>query len=172
MQGNMRKNILWLLAIVAAALVQTTWPDALKLQGVLPDLPLLLVVYFAMAEGEERAMFTGLIGGIYQDVASSAVLGHHVFCLVAAGYAIGRLSTRLITEHPAVKAGMVFLAALMAGVLFTSIHYIQQPASGAIYPFLTSVVPGAFYTAVLTPFVFAVLGWVFHRRRALSGGLT
>ncbi len=171
MKGNMSKNILWLFAIVVAALLQTTWPDILKWGGVLPDLPLLLVVYFAAAEGEERAMFTGLIGGIYQDVASNSVLGHHVFCLVAVAYAIGRLSTRLITDHPAVKAGMVFIGALLCGTLFILIRYIQQPASGAIYPFLTSVIPGAFYTSILTPFVFAPMGWLFHQKKALSGGI-
>lgn len=167
----MKKNIFWFITVAACALLQTTWPDGLKLQGVLPDLPLLVVVYFAVFEGEERAMFTGLIGGIYQDVASNAVLGHHVFCLVALGYFAGRLSTRLITEHPAVKAGLVFLSALGAGILYVGIQYVQQPSAGALDPILTSVIPSAFYTACITPVVFYILRLIFHRKKALGGGL-
>jgi len=166
----MKKNVIWFIVVVVGTLLQTTWPDALKLQGVLPDVALLLVVYFAVMEGEERAMFTGLIGGVYQDVASDATLGHHVLCLVAVGFVMGRLSTRLVTEHPVVKAGLVFLAALSAGILYIAIQYVQQPANGAFNPILTSAIPSAFYTALLTPVVFLILGWSFQAKKTASGG--
>lgn len=168
----MARNIIWLVVVAATALIQTTWPDFLKLQEVLPDLPLLLVVYFAIAEGEERAMFTGLIGGIYQDVASNVLLGHHVLCLVVVGYSIGRLSTRIITEHPAVKAGLVLLGGLVNGVLFTVIQYVQSPGSHVIQPVLTSVVPAAFYTALITPLALLILSRIFHREEPALGGYT
>jgi len=168
----MAKNALWFLAVVLAALIQTTWPDTLKLQEVLPDLSLLLVVYFAIVDGEERAMFTGVLGGIYQDVASSAVLGHHVLCLIVVGYVVGRFSTRLITEHPAVKAGLVLCASVLHGLLFTAILYVQQPDIRAMYTIVTSVIPGAFYTALLTPLVFMILARAFRRHAGFQGGLT
>jgi len=168
----MAKNIIWMITVVAAALLQTTWPDYLKIQGVLPDLSLLLVVYFAIVDGEERAMFTGVIGGMYQDVASNSVLGHHIICLVITGYAVGRFSTRLITEHPAIKAGLVFLAGIAHGLLFRMILYVQDPANGLWQGLITVAVPGAFYTAVITPLAFLLLGVLFGRRDALQGGLT
>lgn len=167
----MIRNALWLLTVVAAALLQTTWPDVLKVEGVLPDLGLVLVVYFAIAEGEERAMFTGVIGGIYQDVASNTVLGHHVLCLVVIGFIAGRLSTRLITEHPAIKAALVFCAGLGHGVLFTMIQYVQKPDIGVLYLIATSVIPGAFYSALAAPFVFIVLRLLFHRKELRQGGI-
>lgn len=161
----------WLLAVLLASLLQTTWPEALKLQEVLPDFILLMTVFFALNYGEELAMYTGVIGGIYQDTASNKVLGHHVLCLVIVGYAVGRLSNRLITDHPAIKAGIVLLAALAHGLLFTFVAFIQDPSIGAMYTVATSVVPGAFYTAVLTPAVFMVLGWFFRPRPlSLTGG--
>ena len=165
----MRRNILWAIVVVAAAIIQTTWLDTIKLQAVLPDLTLLLVVYFAIADGEERAMFTGVLGGMYQDVAGNAVLGHHVLCNVVVGYVVGMVAKRLITEHPAVKAGLVLCASLVHGVMYTSILYVQAPDIGAIYTLVTSVVPGAFYTALVTPVVFFALGRTFYRRGSISG---
>ena len=165
----MKKNLLWALVVIASALVQTTLLDTIKLQGVLPDLIVVVVVYFAIADGEERAMFSGVLGGLYQDVAGDAVLGHHVLCNVVVGYAAGRLATRLITEHPAVKIGLVFSASLIHGLLFTGILYVQQPAISAVRTIASSVIPGAFYTALVTPVVFGVLARLFHRRRAAAG---
>ncbi len=159
----MMKNVLWAVVVIAAALIQTTWLDTIRVQGVLPDLTLLLVVYFAITEGEERGMCTGVLSGIYKDVAGNAVLGHHILCGVVVGYVVGRVATRLITEHPAVKVVLVLCASLVHGVLYTAILYVQEPDIGAIYTLVTSVIPGAFYTALATPLVFFVLARSFHR---------
>ena len=159
----MMRNVGWAAIVVAAALIQTTWLDAIQLQGVLPDLTLLLVVYFAVAEGEERAMFTGVLGGMYQDVAGDMVLGHHVLCHVIVGYVVGRVARRLIVEHPVVKVGLVMSASLLHGLLSTGIEYVQTPGKSALHMLLTTVVPGAFYTALVTPFVFFLLARCFAR---------
>ncbi len=166
----MKRTIAWFLLVVTAALLQATWPDALKLQQVLPNLCLILTVYFAVKEGEERAMFTGVVGGVYQDVASGAILGHNVLCLVLAGYAAGRIGSRLITEHPAVKAGLVFVAGLAHGLLYHSILYIQNPDNGFLYPVATLAAPAAFYTALVTPLVFYVAHVVMRRVVPPPGG--
>jgi rod shape-determining protein MreD len=165
-----RRNLLWAVVVVAAALIQTTWLDSIRVQGVLPDLTLLVVLYFAIAEGEERAMFTGVLGGLYEDVAGNTVLGHHILCLVVIGYAAGRLAHRLITEHPAVKVGLVLCAGVAHGLLFTCIQYVQTPEMRAFHTILASVVPGAFYTAVVTPVVFFLLARSFRRRDNLIQG--
>ncbi|MCC6142186.1 MAG: rod shape-determining protein MreD [Candidatus Hydrogenedentes bacterium] len=160
---NMRRNIFWGFTVIAAALIQTTWLETIQVQQVQPDLTLLLVVYFAIADGEERAMLTGLLGGLYQDVTSNSVLGHHVLSLVVVGYVVGRMSTRLITEHPAIKAGVVFVGALLHGLVYTLVLFVMKPHISAFDIIAKSVVPGAFYTAILTPVVFLFLTWSFHR---------
>lgn len=166
----MKRNIGWLVTVVVAAIIQTTWLDVIKFQGVMPDLILLLVVYFGIADGEERAMFTALIGGVYQDVSGNYALGHNVLSLVIVGYVIGRVSTRLIAEHPAVKAGLVMLAAVAHGTVFTAVWYFQNPDIRPLHTIGVTVIPGAFYTAVLTPVVFFLLAWLFHREELAKGG--
>ena len=168
----MTRNLWWFLIVVTTALIQTTWPDALKLQNVVPNLTLVVVVYFAVADGQERAMYTGALGGIYQDVASNDVLGHHILCLVIIGYAVGRFATRLVTEHPAVRVGLVFCAGMIEGLLYTIILYIQNPDIEFVFTIATSVMPSAFYTALIAPFLFIALQRVFHCADLAPGGAT
>lgn len=156
-QNPWTRHLVWLGSVIFFALVQTNWPDMLKFQEVLPDLVLVMVVYFAIAEGEERAMFTGLIGGLYQDAAVDTVMGHHVLCNVVAGYVVGRIAMRLVTGHAAVKAGLVLFASLFQGVLFTLIQYVMQPQRGILYPLATAAAPTAFYTALVAPLLFIAL---------------
>ncbi len=167
----LRANVAWFFCVALAALIQTNWPELLRLQDVSPDVVLVLIVYFGIAYGEERAMLTGLVGGLYQDVAINVTLGHHVLCYVLVGYFIGRLSTRLITEHAAIKAGLVFLAGLCQGILFVAIQYAQQPQRGMLAPVLTTVAPVAFYSALITPLVFIMVDRMFRRHEIVSDGI-
>ncbi|GMV99051.1 MAG: hypothetical protein AMXMBFR84_01900 [Candidatus Hydrogenedentota bacterium] len=167
---TMRNNVLWFFAVVITALVQTTWLEAIRYQDVLPDLTVLLVIYFAMSQGIERAMLTGALGGLFQDVASNSVIGHHVLCLVIIGYVAGRIATRLMTEHPAVKVGLVFLAGVLNGLLYILIAYVQDPGRAALYNIIARVVPSSFYTALCTPILFFLLDRSFRSRFTLRRG--
>lgn len=164
----MRRNIGWVAVIIVAALLESTWLKGISIQDVLPDLTLLVVVYFALPAGEERAMFTGLIAGLLKDVTENARLGHNVLALVIVGYAVGRLSHRLVTDHPAVKAGLVFVASLLNGALYVTVQYVQEPSISATYVILTGKVPTAFYTAIVTPVVFFLLDLWFRRDTSLE----
>ena len=152
--ADLRNHALWAGLVVFTALVEATWLDVVRFQGVLPDLVLILVVYFALAQGEERAMWTGVLGGTFQDVIGNTGLGHHVICLVVVGFIVGKISHRLITDQPAVKAAFVFVAALLHGVLYTFIAYVMNPQMDALYALAATTVPKAFYTAIVTPLIF------------------
>lgn len=167
---HIRRTLLWFAVVVAAALLQTNWPNIVKFQQVLPDLTLLLVIFFGITAGRERAMLTGLLGGLYQDVASDTTLGHHVLCNVVIGYLVGRMAQRLITDHPAVKTGMVFLGAVLHGMLFLLIQYAHTPEMQVFRVFVATVLPTAFYTSIITPIVFFILNRLFlHPQEPLQG---
>lgn len=160
-----RKHLKWAFAVVFAAMLETTWIEQIRLLDVVPNLTLLMIVFFAIIDGEERAMFTGAIGGVFQDVASNATLGHHVLCNVVIGFFAARIAARMMTEHPAAKAGLVFVASIAHGLLYVGIAYVQDPSTAALNGILARVVPEAFYTALFTPVMFFALDRMFKRKR-------
>jgi hypothetical protein len=83
----------------------------------------------------------------------------------------GRLSTRLIANHPAVQVGLVFGAGMVHGIIYTSIAYVQRPDISALYNIGVGSVPAAFYTALITPFVYFALAWLFPRPDSFIGKL-
>jgi len=165
----MRRNVFWAVLVAATALIQTTWLGAVRIQGALPDLTLLLVIYFALRDGEERAMWTGVLGGLFQDVAGNAVIGHNILCNVVIGYIVARVCQRLITDHHAVRVALVILACLARGVLYTLAFYVQNPDLAAVHHIVVTVVPGAFYTAICALFLFPVLDRPFVREAFVKG---
>jgi rod shape-determining protein MreD len=158
----MRLNGIWIIVIIATALIQATWLDTIRFGGVVPDLILLLVVYVAIAFGEERAMWTGVMGGLFQDVARSTSIGQNVLCHVIVAYAAGRIANRLVTESPAVKTGLVFCAAIAHGLMQSALVYIAQPHLANLGDIVARIVPSGFYTALVTPVVFYVFDRIFR----------
>jgi rod shape-determining protein MreD len=156
-RGNLRTNLIWAAAVISMALLEAQWPYVLRVQGVVPQLVLILVVFFAIVDGEDRAMFTGLLGGIFQEVATDDALGHRVFCLVVVGYVTGAMARRLITENPAVKASAVFVSSVVHGLLYLAIDYVQRPGVSNTSGQIAALLPQAFYTALLTPLLFMLL---------------
>lgn len=167
---SVRATIVWSVLVVFVALIEATWLRVLRLEGVLPDLILILVVYYAIVDSEERAMYTGALGGIFQDVAADTGLGHHVLCLVVVGFAVGRLSKRLITDSPGVKAGLVFCASVVHGLMYIGIDYIQNPAMNVLNTIGVSLIPRSFYTALVTPIVYFLLDRTYVLRQSLQRG--
>lgn len=165
----MRTNLIWAILVVVTALLEAKWPYVLRIQSVVPQLVLVLVVYFAITEGEERAMLTGLLGGLFKDVATDAAVGHSVLCLVIIGYITGTAAKRLITDNPAVKAGAVFCASVGYGLLYIVVDYLQRTEPGGVGVLFTALLPQAFYTALATPILFLLLSFspMPQRRRAL-----
>ena len=151
------RNVVWLFIIIIAALLEAKWPQLLRIQQVVPDIVLVIVVYFSITEGAQQGMYTGLIGGIFQDVAANTGVGHHVLCLVLVGYVVGRMAARLITDNPYVKTMTVFLATIVHGILYLMIEYVQKVDIDAMYMMFWAIPPRAFYTALLTPIVFYIL---------------
>jgi rod shape-determining protein MreD len=156
----MWQNSAWVLIVIAASVLEATWPQFLSIQRVVPDLVVVLVVYFSIMESAERGMYTGVLGGIFQDVASNTGIGHHVLCLVTVGYIIGRMASRLITDNPYVKVVTVLLASILHSLLFLAIEYVQKVDLNAVYTSSYSIIPHAFYTALVTPLVFLFLSRV------------
>ena len=155
---KMRHNLIWAGMVIVAALVEATWPQALSIQRVVPDLLVVLVVYFSITEGAERGMYTGVLGGIFQDVAGNTGIGHHVLGLFVIGYIVGRMASRLITDNPYVKTVTVLAAAVVHGVLYLVVEYVQKVDMNVVYMMAYSIIPHAFYTALVTPFVFLIAG--------------
>lgn len=160
----LRTNLYWITLVLVTALVEVTWLGAIRIGGVVPDVILLLVVYFGMTNSSERAMLTGVIGGIIQDVASGTGLGHHVLALAVAGYVAGMLAERLLIENPAVKAGMVLFACIVHGFVYVTVDFIQNPEISAVDAILVSMIPRTFYTMLITPVVFFLLDRVLGDR--------
>ena len=83
-----------LVAVSLAVVLQASLFDHLAVQGVVPDLVLLVVVAAGLAHGPEQGLVLGFASGLLLDLAPPAdhVAGRWALALMVVGYVAGRLA--------------------------------------------------------------------------------
>ncbi len=148
-------------SIITALLLQATVIERLPLPGAAPDLVLVLVIAFALAEGPMSGMTTGFVAGLLADAMSAHEMGRLALAYALAGYVAGQFQD---DDHSALQPfGVVLLGALTwlgaytaEGILLGDARLSVQ----AVGRIALSAVP---YDVVLTPFVVPLVGGLVRR---------
>ncbi|HET7387123.1 MAG TPA: rod shape-determining protein MreD [Nocardioidaceae bacterium] len=144
--------------VVAAIVLQVSVFPWLAIDGVTPNLALLVVVAAALVRGPEFAAVLGFLSGLAVDLAPPAdhVAGRWALALVVVGYLVGR-----VRHDAGTSAGAALVAVAASSFVGTSIfvlsgmllHDPDVPAAQAL-----RVIPiGVGYDVLLTPFVLPVV---------------
>lgn len=88
------KALLAVLAVVGSAVGQAmlsaSWPAA----SIFFDLPLIVVIYYAIAKGPTGALMAGTGAGLLQDALSGTLMGAGALSRASVGYLVGVLGLR------------------------------------------------------------------------------
>lgn len=118
---TVRRFLLGAAAVLSALLLQTTVLARLPLPGGAPDLLLVLVVAFALAEGPLSGTVTGFVAGLSADLLADHELGRAALVLAAVGYAAGLAAEDRAYERSLLqRLGVVALAAAGATTLYAA----------------------------------------------------
>lgn len=149
------------LALTLAALLQVSFLPVLRIQGVYPDLCLVLVVGWSLLRGTKSAAVWAVIIGLWLDLLSRGVLGTYTLALLAAAYLAG-LGRRII-YHPSfvLALGMTTLTTVVqAGFQITLLGRDGSFAwNNAVLRLLLIQIA---YNSALLLLIYPLLSWV-HR---------
>ncbi|MCG2711187.1 MAG: rod shape-determining protein MreD [Candidatus Omnitrophica bacterium] len=93
------KTIRFVLIAYFMLILQATLINSISIFSVKPEIPLLLVIFFALYNGARAGMFCGMILGLFLDVLSGGIVGINIFILGCAGFSCGLLKERVYTAH-------------------------------------------------------------------------
>ncbi len=158
----MRRFLLGAASVLTALLVQSTVLARLPLPGGAPDLLLVLVVAFALAEGPLSGAVTGFVAGLLADLVSDHEVGRVALVYALAGYLTGLLEddrprSRLLPLGAVALAGAGAVATYALEGLLLGDPRISGSSS---WSSLASTVT---YSVLLTPLVVPVVGALVRR---------
>lgn len=114
------------LAVVLQSSLRKLWPPL-----VYADLPLVVVVYFALRRDAVVAVITGTAAGLATDVLSSGLLGAHGFTKTLTAYLIAAIITRIMLDNPLLRVPVLAGAAAFDAFVNMLLHQLLGQPPGA-----------------------------------------
>jgi rod shape-determining protein MreD len=153
----MKSSLLFLLAGFLVVLLQTTFLHLLPLGPIVPDLILVLCVYWGLNHPTVGAVLGSFLLGYSVDVFSSPVLGLNAFAMSLVFLAV-YLSSRCIWIHnPLLSAAVVFFASWVKGVALVLVGTLFLAVDGLWMGVFKYIFLEALIAAMLAPAVFSLL---------------
>ncbi len=129
-----------------------------------PALPTIVLVCLALRIGPAAGCVAGFITGIGADLISDHVIGRLAMVLCVVGYLAGMLrqeAARSVVVPIATVAG----AGVLSALLFAATGALVDDSRAGGDSLGRSVVGGAVYAVLLTPFAFPFISWLLRRLR-------
>jgi rod shape-determining protein MreD len=153
----MRLSLLFFVTGILLVLLQTTFVHLLPLGPIVPDLILVLCVYWGLYHPTVGAVIGSFALGYSVDVVSSPILGLNAFAMSLVFLAVYLSSRNIWIQNPMVSAVVVFFASLVKGVALILVWLVFLDTEGLWFGALKYILLEASVAAVLAPFLFAFL---------------
>jgi rod shape-determining protein MreD len=156
------------LILLAALFLQGGALNHIKIFGSKPDLLLICVVFFGLFLGPAAGLESGLAAGLLKDIFALDFFWVNTGILALIGFTAGAINTQFFKESK--RADFIFV--VFFTIFSMSIHYIialilsNTMAMGFRDFFVTSVIPSALYTGLLSVPIYVKLLDIYSLKEA------
>jgi rod shape-determining protein MreD len=154
---SMKLSFLFFVVGILLVLLQTTFLHFLPMGPIVPDLILVLCVYWGLHHPTVGAALGSFLLGYSVDVVSSPILGLNAFAMSLVFLAVYLSSRAIWLHHPIVSSIIVLLASLVKGAALMLVGSVFLSLEGFWTGALRYVLMEAVVAAVLAPLLFALL---------------
>ncbi|HEY0006402.1 MAG TPA: rod shape-determining protein MreD [Pyrinomonadaceae bacterium] len=145
------------LAIILQSSLRLVWHPFVYV-----DLPLIVVVYFALQRDPLQALVVGMIAGLGTDVLSGGLLGASGFTKTIIAYLISAIANRVMLDNPLMRIPVLASAALLDAALYVLLHrMLGQPS---LIPFVQMAGFKVIATTIAGTLLLYVLDQFFSER--------
>ena len=143
------KTVIWLSVIIITIIIQSTVLPLVAIQGIYPDMLLVVVVSYALLSGKERGVGMGFFAGLVQDLAFGSVFGTNTLSKLAIGYFFGLAERKVFKEHVLLPLATTAVATIVTCFFISSILSIFGYKIGIIPSIVDNVLPLTLYNLVI-----------------------
>ena len=152
-------------------LFESSTLHALSLNGVMPNLTLMFIIFYSVLNGKEKGRRLGLILGLLQDLLFCPVLGFYGLLFFFLGHFAGFLTSDLTDTDLLIPLSLLALSDLIYGLISYLIYGFLQ-GNIHFFAFLTHrILPELIYTLILGIILFPLPRLLFERLYLLDDRL-
>jgi len=145
-------------------IIQSTILPFLQIVGIQPDTLIVIVSCFGLLGGTGYGLFTGLAGGLLQDILYGGPVGLNALHYMIIGFLTGLLYDRIFTGRFIVPTFIALCGSLLRGLMMMAYLYFTRVSVSLNNGFTLVLLPEALYTAIFMPFTYYLMSLLFQYR--------
>ncbi len=157
--------ILYIGLCVATVVIQATFSSWLSINGIHPDLCLILACLIGFLSNEYKGLMIGLTIGLLQDLLSPGGIGINMILKGLAGTLAGATTHTVSTVTPSATSIITLVLSLGCGMASLIVAYPALKGTEAFHAISWVLVPQSLYNSILASGFF----WLIHRFRHAFG---
>lgn len=151
------RRLTFFVVLISALLVQLTVAPEISFGSVKPDVLLVVVICWALFEGQSSGALFGFLGGLMEGVFTTSILGVGAFAKTLLGYFSGELRQRVVSKSVLWPMVIVFFGSILHELIkfatWAMVGMEERP------PFSIGIIAGlALYNSLITLVVYPVVG--------------
>lgn len=158
-----RKILVVTSLIYVVCLLQSTVLEYIEIQGIRPNLILIVAVCVALIRNDLEAAFTGLAFGLGMDILIGRALGWYGLIIFLINFLIAQINSKLYRENPLIPVFFVFASTLTAEMLYYLISFFLKGYESFSFVLVRIILPESLYNAVLSFPVFRFVSFAYKR---------
>jgi len=159
----MLRTLYFLALVLGFILLQTTALNFIAINGIKPDLVLVVVILNGFLRGTREGAFLGFSVGILQDLVGGGYFGLNALTKMFAGYLAGLGEGRLYRDNRVIAAGLTWVCTLGAQLAFYLLLLLVDVSIPLITALVHIIIPAAFYNALV---VLVIYGFYYRFSRS------
>lgn len=142
--------VLWSCLLLGALVLQVTVMPLIAINGIKPDLLLIVVVSSGLLMGKEQGVGIGFFSGLLQDLASGSSFGINILTKMATGYLCGMVERKVFKEFILLPLIALLLATMFNGFLMLLLLYIFGYKVAILPALLYNILPQVGYNVLFS----------------------
>lgn len=145
----MKKTAIFIFLIILVLILQAVLVGRIQLKWGRPDLPLILLVFWAWHNDWKQGLLAGFIIGLLVDILFSPLLGLNVFSLGLVGFLVAELREKVYQDNVIIFLLLAAAATILNGVILTCWLLIFNLSSSFLEKFILLIFPTFLYNCLL-----------------------
>ncbi len=158
----MKKVIICILLIILSFVLQCTVFPALSIQGIVPNIMIILTACTGFMQGERFGVFTGFFCGLLLDIFFFDLLGFYALLYMYIGYMNGLFHNIFYPDDIKLPLIMITVSDLLYSMVVYILMFLLRSRFDFGYYFLHIILPELAYTILIGVIFYPLLLLMTH----------
>ena len=159
----MKKFLITVLLIFVSFILQCTVFKALSIEGIVPNILIILTACAGFMQGERYGVFTGFFCGLLLDIFFFEIIGFYALIYMYIGYMNGLFHNIFYPDDIKLPLVMVTVSDIIYSFIVYILMFLLRGRFDFGYYFLNIILPELFYTILIAVLVYPILLLLSHK---------